>query len=184
MSHHVADETLITPTLLRRFELEASFEQADGRYYAIILRADGNVLVHHPFGPQLSPDQMMWAVDVLRKLNRELHHDGAWVIVFTHPHRPELTHVLQAPPSHWDYDRYCLIWLDVDGDPQFTVEWQAGESELLDFAEVLLAGIESTMAKCEGAWEVWHVHMRQMLALKPEQTYKRALGEVPASTRH
>lgn len=179
------DRVLINVALLRRFELEGSFEGADGRYYALIRRRDGDLLSHHPIGPQVDPQQMLWAGRVLGLLNRELHHDGAWVLVFTHPRPPRALTVIEDP-KHWLYDRYCLLWVDQDGDVQFTVEWQKGDGELYDFTDVVLAGIESTTAKCESAWQLWHTMMRQVPEIKANdpRTYKRAAGERAPSVRH
>jgi hypothetical protein len=168
---------IITPTLLRRFHDEARFGDADGRHYALILRDDDSLLSHHPFSPPLDPAQMIWATDVLKLLNRELHHDGAWVVVFTHVQHPAFGSVL-LNPGHAEYGRYALLWLDADADPQFAVEWEIGcADDFKDFTDVLLAGIHSTAQKCEAAWTLWHHHMRDTLDLKTAQTFKRAKGE-------
>ena len=176
----LTETQIVTPALIERFAAEAEFEGEPGGYYALIPRDDGDVLAHHPYAPAAEPHQLLWAQDVLRKLNRELHRDGAWVVCFTHPGG-----ALSAPhtPGHVEYARYCLIWLDPDGDAQFTLEWRANESELLDFADVMLAGIESTLQKCETAWTIWHTHMRKVLEPREGQTYRRAQGERPPSGR-
>jgi hypothetical protein len=173
----LSDDLLITPTLLRRFELEAQFEDGDGRYYAII-RCENGRIVPIPFCAwELKPDQRMFAEDVLRKLNRELHHDGAWVICFTHVKRPSLECVL-LDIKDADYARYALIWVDRDGDPQVTQDWMEGTTdELRDFAAVLAAGIESLMAKCETSWLLWHEMMVDVIEPEEGQTYKRAQGQ-------
>lgn len=177
----LADDILITPALLRRFHAEAELEGGDGRYYAIVRCQDGKILAHHPGAPLLMPEQALWAGDVITLLNRELHHDGAWVVVFTHPIPPQLDHVLHDP-RHWEYGRYVLLWLDRDGDVQIPYEWVKGESELLDWADVMLAGIECVGHKCEGAWQTWHMLMRQVIDPQEGETYKRAQGQAPKTS--
>jgi len=181
----IDEETLITPTLLRRFLLEAYCDGGDGRHYAIIRKPDGHVLVHHeqPASPKLALEQLTWAADLLRLLNREIHHDGAWVIVFTHPETPHYESILHSTPTHWKYRRYAILWIDEDGDPQFTQEWSQNDSEMLDFADVVVAGLESTAAKAETAWQLWNTHMRDVLDPAEGQLVKAAKGERRAARR-
>lgn len=176
----------VTPLLLRRFELEAEMDGGDGRYYACILREDGHLLVHsNPVdGVMLDTMQLLWAAKLLRLINREIHHDGAWVVVFTHPKPAAFDSAIHAEPKATTYARYCIIWLDKDGDPQFTQEWiENDNADFRWFSDVVLAGVESTAQKCEGSWQVWHEMMVKLIQPKEGQTFKRAKGERPASTR-
>jgi|GEM_PF-2409581 len=168
--------------LLRRFKAEGEMEEGDGRYYGVIERDNGDLFVHHPGSlPAVAP-QLLWAGAILHLLNKELHHDGAWVLVFTHPRAAPAESILHDA-THADYRRYGLIWLDADGDPQFTLEWQAGTDGLRTFADVVEAGIMSTAQKCEQAWMIWD-DSRQTLDLKDGQTFKRAQGQSAPSAIH
>lgn len=192
---HLTDDTLITKALLQRFALEAEQDNGTTAYYALIRRSNGDLLTHHPFGMAAEIAQILWANDLLRLLNTELHHDGAWVICFTHPAQPSpkstdkreehrLTSLDYALRKHTEYQRYALIWIDEDGDPNFTVEWTALEStELFDFAEVVAAGIESTAQKAETAWQIWYENMKLVIEPREGQTFKRAKGQRAPSAR-
>src|SRR5580704_2855890 len=176
-------ETIVTPSLLQRFAIEAHQEAGNGQHYAVILRDSGDLTVHHPGSPPASAEQMMFAADVLKKLNRELHHDGAWVIVFTHPAPFDPAFSIYAQP-HAMYRRFVFLWLDNDGDAQIPVEWIENESEMLDFADVLTAGIEWIMQNCENAWDMWHHHKVKVIERKPDETFKRAKGQRAPSAVH
>jgi hypothetical protein len=179
----LTEDLVLTPTLLRRFELEAEFEGGDGRHYALIQRNDGSLLSHHPASPAVEPFQAIWAANVLRLLNRELHHDGAWCVVFTHPKPPKLENIFQDA-KHAQYARYVLLWLDRDGDVHIPFEWMEGTCELRTFSDIMIAGVVSTAQKCELAWEIWHDTMIKTLEPREGQTFKRARGERPSSARH
>lgn len=173
----LTEDKMVTKTLLQHFALEAEFEGGSGQYYALMLRDNGDLMAHHPFSPGLDPAQLMFAADVLRLLNRELHHDGAWVICFTHPKPQALKSGIHLPSTHWEFGRYALTWLDADGDPQFTQEWMEGSSsERRDFVSVLLQGIVPVAQMAEAAWQAAH-EMTGVLELKPEQTFKQAQGQ-------
>lgn len=173
--HRLDDETLITPLLLRRFSDEAAHEGGDpDRYHAFLQKADRS-FVEHRLALPCDPMQRVFALDLLRILNQELHHDGAWVILFTNP-KPALPFA-----GSTEHERFCLIWLDKDGDPAFTLDWLEGESEELDFDDVILSGKESWVDRAEAAWQNWHFLMRQVLEPKPEQLIKKARGQVSAA---
>jgi hypothetical protein len=180
----IDDDTLITPTLLRRFAAESTMEGGNGQHHAFIERSNGVLLDHNPGSPECLGEQLMFAADVLRKLNRELHHDGAWVMVYTHPAEPAEGSVIFVNGGNREYRRFVLLWLDQDGDVQIPIDWVKGESELADFPDCLIAGIEYWMQLCENAWDLWHTHMRQVLEPRQGETFRRARGERASSTRH
>lgn len=177
------DKTLITPTLLKRFVIEARMDGGTGQHYGCIYRSNGDLCVHHPGSPAASPEQVMFAGDMLKRLNRELHHDGAWCMVFTHP-KPLAEGFAIFSSPHADYSRYVFLWLDPDGDVQIPIEWKENESELLDFADVLSAGCLAHMGCCEQAWMDWKMHMRDVLEPREGEIFKEAQGQRPPSMRN
>lgn len=179
----LSDDKLITPALLRRFIVEAEMDGGTGQHYALVQLENGNLTKWNPASPSLAPDQIIWAADMLKLLNRELHHDGAWVVVFTHP-RPSPSQCVLHAPTHCDYHRFVLLWLDADGDVQFPYEWAEGYGELRNFAYVILAGPISWAQKCETAWEQWRVMMMEVIAPSADQVFKRAQGQRAPSARH
>lgn len=180
----IDEDLIVTKALLRRFLAEAMTDNGDGRHYGIIRRNDGSILGHNPCSPELSFDQMLWAVDVLTYLNREIHHDGAWVVVFTNPLPPDVDNIL-IDPKQAEYGRYVLLWLDKDGDVQIPIEWEVGSSEMRTFADVMLGGLHATAVRAETAWHLWKLHMRDVLDPQPDQLFKAAQGQMaPSATRH
>ena len=175
--HKVDDDTLVTANLLRWFITEAELEGQNGQHFAVLERDNGSFFEHNPHSPELDEMQAIWARDMLTMLNKELHHDGAWFILFTSP--GAMAHLLQ---SRNEYGRFSIAWMDGDGDVQLAVEWVAGESDELDFADVILSGDEAWAQKCEAAWQAWKILQRDVLDLKEGQTIKRAKGQ--RSTQH
>lgn len=165
----------VLTNLLKRFILEAEEEGGQGQHYAVIQPADGSYWEHNPYSPELDGAQTVFARDLLKFLNRELHHDGAWVIVFTHP-KPSET----VLTSYAEYACFALYWIDADGDVQFPIKWTEGEGEMFDFSDVQLAGRESWGNLCEGAWQQWHTLMIDVIDPREGQTYKKAQGQRPS----
>lgn len=177
------EQDILSTHLLKRFQDEANVEGGNGQHCAIIIRDNGGILIHHPWSAICAPDQLAWAEHTLKRLNVELHHDGAWVIVFTHPTPVERLSIVAKQLV--DYERYVFLWLDRDGDVQIPMEWSKGvTSDLKDWTAILLQGDEATMNKAESAWQIW-ADIRRDLDLQPGQTIKRAQGEPYASVaRH
>jgi len=172
----LTEDLVMSPRLLRYFSDAGRADKGDGRFYGLILRDDmRSVITFHPISPQLVPMQALWAGDMLHLLNVELSYGGAWVVVFTHP-VPSPQQCIMSAPTHCNYERYHLIWVDEDGDPHVDIEWEAGTGELRKFVDVMKAGPIATAQLCEAALQTWFEKNR-MLEAKPEQTFKRARGE-------
>lgn len=177
--HKLDDRHLVTPLLIRRFAEEAVYEGGghDDRFHAFLQRSDASY-VEHTLSTPCDPMQRVFAFDLLQGLNKDLYHDGAWVILFTNPKPVEIL------ASTTLYDRFCLIWIDQDGDPGFTMDWVEGEIEdELDFADAMMSGLDSWIDRAETAWQNWHLLMREVLDPKANQLVKRAQGQVSA-TQH
>jgi len=162
--HRLDIETLVTPALLKRFHAEGEFESGDGRFFAVMQQSNGDLLTH-AVGPDAGPDAMLFASDTLSFLNKHLHHDGAWCIVFTHYRAPT------PPMMHGAFDRFVILWMDHDGDVQFPVERDHAIPEAFGY------GNHSWAMQCETAWNLWHHAMVTVLEPKADAQYKRAKGQ-------
>ena len=168
----VNEEILLGKALTQRFQHEAAFNTGSTRYVAYL--PQGNKVTSLTNGPQPVDELRMFGMDMVGALNRELHHDGAWVIVLTDPVRDG--GVIIDLSAKWLYQRWVILWLDEDGDVQFPVE----NEERLEL--VLSMGPDHWLEQCELAWNLWDEN-RKDLGAKPEQTFKRAQGETAPSAR-
>lgn len=172
--HKLDEDTLITTDLLRKLISYSEEDHGNGAHYAVIQKNNGDWLTHNPGSPELDAMQMMFARDVLALANREIAHDGAWLIVFTHP--GALRHLLQ---SDNEYTRFNLLWMDKDGDVKFRLEWEIGQGDELEFPDVLASGVHSWVERMEMCYQQWHMLNVQALAAKDSQTFKKAKGQRP-----
>lgn len=169
--HKLDDDTMITPTLIKRFHDEGEFEGADGRFYALVQRSNGDLLSHQ-VGSDAGANECLFASDLLSYLNKKLHHDGAWCIVFTHPSP------VVPPHRTCDYGRFVVLWMDGDGDVQFPLVHELG------MVEAMTWGMQAWAQQCETAWMLWHHAMRQVLDPQEGETFKRAKGQQRPTTLH
>ena len=171
------DDLLITPVMWKRFAEEASFENGPGRYAVMMRRSNGEVveLMDNDFGGKpVNPNCRQIGHDLLLKANDDCHHDGAWVVLMTHPDDAliaGLTFDAFDDLGSVRFKRFVMLWIDEDGDPQFSIDiveplWRLQESGLAHWADA-----------CEEAWGKWNWAMRDVLAPSAAQKYKRAQGE-------
>lgn len=174
------DDLLITPTLKARLRLEGEYDDADGSVWCVLQRSNGDKVevlsqaaLQAGHLPPLA-EQVMFAHDMVGALNRHLHHDGKWIVAFTHPSEHSARVIGQAGAVYWN--RWFFLWVDKDGDPQFTME----NDDL--FVETLTAGPDRWMEEAEQAWQTWKHHMRDVLDVSTKAqaeavTFKRAQGQ-------
>lgn len=141
----------MSSALSRRVYVEADEREA----WMAVMRSNGEIRIkcNSPAHPHMS--QSLFAIEMLRDLNKRIANSGAWTVGWCH-----------------GYTRMILIWMDGDGDPQFTVEVDDR------IADIIKAGVDHFTAQCYEAWAKW-CWSQDILDLKPEQTFKKAQGERP-----
>lgn len=171
------DDLLVTPVLKRRLHAEAMLDDGNGATWFVLTRSNGDAVEVLSARARFNPldEQRLFGRDMAKVLNEKLHHDGKWIVAFTHPspHRP----------AEWFtngvgyFNRWYFLFVDQDGDPQFTVENDDR------FDEVLTEGPDHWIEQAEQAYQTWHLHMREVLDGKARATatFKRAQGEAPPS---
>jgi len=119
-----------SPIIKQRLMMEATFDGDRGipkkpHFWVLVPRADikaGKVLLKN-FDPNMldrepHPDQQAFAERLQVALMKEAHFNGLWIVGWTHP--PSTYGILTEQDNCWN--RLIFIWLDRDGDPQYTLE--------------------------------------------------------------
>ena len=162
-------QRLITAALYNRLHAEA-FQQS----WAACLKLDGRVhtieVDVHALSP--TPEQAIFSRDMCEALDKELAYNGSWVVQWVKP--MPVGNLLCNPP---EYSQVNFLWLDEDGDVQFTIEAEHNIITLLSSGKI------HWMDQCNQGWEAWKKQMRDVLDPTEGETYKAALGEKPKSQR-
>lgn len=174
------DDVLKSLVVRGRLRREAKFESArgddsKGHYWAITALPSTNQIVGcQNFTPSVfdidpHPVQKQLAEALVRSLNRHVGHDGGWIVGFTHP--PSQGNALRTDGDNVWGQLFCL-WLDEDGDPQFTYETDR------DPAEVVQDGVDYFIKMCDESYWRWEDLLgkkgRKELGLKDGQMIKAA----------
>lgn len=115
-------------------------------WYALLLKmGGGGAFAGHSHNTEVPPDDVLQKMlDVSKKLNRDLHHDGHWVVVW---HRMK---------------RLCLIWRDNDGALQFEIGCSDPWGRVQKWSD------DDFAERAEAAWLEWAVRM-EIVDVRPEQ---------------
>lgn len=168
-----------SPVLIDRLGQEADFEQpakvqfwfsvpqADTRIGNITLKNFDNSLTNIP-PHELQQD---FAVALRQYMQSEIHHDGLWMVGWTHP--PASGNHLRVDGDNC-WGRLVMIWLDEDGDPQFTVD------SYRPFVQMMKDGISYYVNMCENAYAAFNEEygkkaMKADLGIKEDQIKKDVL---------
>lgn len=151
------DDLLLSIALRARFQGEA--DQLEGRpgalWWACVERgAAPGQFRHFQNGYAAEAGERLASEHLVTEANRLLHHDGAWVAQWC----------LQG--RHMN-----MIWLDQDGDAQFTVEFDE------DAYGLVQVDLHHWLEQLEGGWQSWRRLMVDVLDPKTGQTFKRAQGQ-------
>jgi hypothetical protein len=177
------EQVYTSTTILERLQQEAEIDgdQIPSRplYWCTFQLPNKEIHTNMNFKPDFAtvlPHELQidFAKGVLKALNTEVGHGGAWIVGYTHP--PSKGECVKVEGDNV-WDRLFCIWLDQDGDPQFTVEnirWT--------FHEMLEAGAEFWMSQGQMCYSKWQELTHGVLDLKQGETFKRALGEKRPST--
>ena len=159
--HYLDDSNLKTNNVIQRLIDESQQEE----FVAVLTQHDGS---RSWVGPGLLPvaGQMITAFNMALKINKEINHDGAWIIQLIKSQQQPI--VLKSEFA--EYSSFLFIWMDRDGDCQFTVELDDSIKEIIN------AGIIHWIDQLEDAYILWK-ESQEVLELAPGQTVKAAKGE-------
>lgn len=143
------DDPSVTAALGRRLYIEAG--EGDG--WACGVRENGDIKIVCNAQTRPHVFQQDFAFELVRKLNKQISNGGTWTVGWC---------------DGWG--KLIILWLDQDGDVQFTVEDDEPVNVILE------AGADHFLSQCFDAYGKWRWSM-SILDLQDGETYKRAQGE-------
>jgi len=148
-----------SPILKQRFAIEGAFEGANGfpnkaNYYFLVPtpespRSQAAIILQNYIenGYDVSPHELQigFADELRYQLQKEVGHDGYWIVGWTHP--PVASPVLIDHDTVWG--RLVIIWLDEDADPKISMDFER------PFADLIGDGGRYFIQQAEKAYEIW-----------------------------
>lgn len=129
-----------------------------GVRYIGFVRAASKVVIPTKLFYKVEPWQDDYARKLVHLLNYQLHHDGAWSVMWGSPTQDGM-------PTQIN-----MAYQDVDGDFCFVIN---SERTLLDMQ---MTGPESHLENCERAWKQY-TGWGEEVEIRPEQKIKAAQGQ-------
>lgn len=169
----------------KRLHQEAAFDQSlvpeKDQYYILACHPDTKLdqvaLVNFDVGPLDPPPhemQMAFASTLREELQKNWHHDGFWLVGFTHP--PSTFESIKVDGDNC-WNRFLIIWADKDGDIKFPFETEE------QFVEILKNGLEYYVNTAEKCWQAWNEAygakaIEEEFGIKDEQMSKPVLASL------
>lgn len=113
--------------------------------------------------PRPHPDIAVRSIMLCEHLNKELHHDGTWMVMLVG------RTAFNFAPGYSEYASARVLWLDADADVQFVVHLDDFLSD-----EALSNDVEVYTDACESAWQQYHTAIHGWIDPTPEQMVVRA----------
>lgn len=160
------EELYLSAALREAIENRARGDAGNGKWFASVQREDRSLVSFLGPNSKLPLEwQRVFGTDVLRRLNAECGHHGAWVVFWTHPRARNVITLGDA-----SYDRWHMVWLDADGDPQFNITCEDR------FEDVVKAGVDKWVQDGEDGWQGYK-EMLRVIDPQPGQQFMAAKGE-------
>lgn len=178
-----SDDLYLTEAMGLRWRLEATpdhvEEASDFPWFSWVRGENGDSRSFKNTKIVPHEEQRALMLDLVRGLNKEIGHDGRWVTGWVHPILfPEDVglFILSAVDIEREFRRGIMMWMDVDGDVQFTVEIDE------PMREIRQIDVEHWIEQAEDGHILWR-DMMGILGAGEGQRYKRAQGQAAPSTR-
>lgn len=173
-----------SPVIKKRLFNEAGFESNNGAPHKVhywVIAPEGNTkrgeVILKNFIPNfadIEPHEMQqeFARQVQKMLQSGAHHDGLWLVGWTHP--PATGDVVRIDGSNC-WDRLIMLWLDEDGDPKYTLESDIPFAEMMENGEAYYLGLAE---QAHASWEEAYGKkaMKDDFAVTEDQQTKAALA--------
>lgn len=183
----LSDAIWDSPVLRQRLKAEAAFESRNGRpekaQYCVFAphngggRACNTLRNYKPEVLDIDPHEMQvaFAQELRWRLQKELHHDGIWLVGWTHP---PSTHQAIMVEGDNCWSRMVILWLDEDADPQFCLD-----IDDTPFVEMIQRGGRYYLDMSERAWLEWSKDygkraIKDDFGLREDQTKKAVLSSI------
>lgn len=172
MSKRLEPGQFLHSRTLRRLDMEADWDEDMQRPAQAVWDAcfinDGMLqrMTNYRYGvTPPTPQQIDFAGNLCRLLDRHVTHNGAWLVAWTHP--PIMSGLIMVEPDY-NWRRFIMLHMDKDGDAQFTID-NVEPSWI-----VAAANDEHWIEQAEVGWQKWNHLMRDVLNPSESQLTHRA----------